>query len=221
MVAHALEGVEFNSVGQMAVTSAAVVRATVTEVNPGRIVGADETAEPGEESAATQARDVTLKVTEAFSRNGMYKFPDPIKVEEWGWDASGDGYQVNNYSWSEVGKEYLFFLRRTSDPTRWNVMSTEGRAEIDASEWLYTSAEPESALSQDMASFDYPSLAVYLRKLYDTKNPPEDLPAPAEMPAAAPSGYESSPIPTASATGEPTDLGTNDGSEPTPYPSST
>lgn len=221
VVAHSMEGTEFEDVGQMAVTSVAVVRATVTQVDPGRIVGADETAEPGEESAATQARDVTLKVNEAFSRNGMYSFPDPIKVEEWGWDASGDGYQVNNYSWSEVGKEYLFFLRRTDDPKRWNVISTEGRAEITADDWLISSAEEGSALKQSIEGYQMFELGYYLKRLYDTKNPPEDMPTPAEMPAAPPAGYEESPIPTASVTAEPTDLGTNDGSEPTPYPSST
>ncbi|MFJ5773395.1 hypothetical protein [Streptomyces sp. NPDC093094] len=218
VVAHAVEIVEFDSVGQMAMTSVAVVRAKVTAVNPGRIVGAEETAEPGEESAATQARDVTLQVTEAYSRNNWYKFPNPIKVEEWGWDASGDGYQVNNYSWSEVGKEYLFFLARTDDPLRWNVISTEGRAEIDEWGFFHTSAEPDSPLAQDLASYDAFSLPFYLRRIYDTKNPPEDLPAPAQMPVAGPTGYESAPI--ATPTAEPTDLGTGDGSEPTPYPSS-
>ncbi|MBZ9644735.1 hypothetical protein [Streptomyces sp. PSKA30] len=218
VVAHAVESVEFESVGQMAVTSVAVVRAKVTAVNPGRIVGADETAEPGEESAATQARDVTLQVTEAYSRNNWYQFPDPITIEEWGWDASGDGYQVNNYSWSEVGKEYLFFLRKTSDPLRWNVISTEGRAEIDEWGFLHSSAEPGSALAGSIESYDVYNLPIYLRRIYDTKNPPEDMPTPAEMPAAGPTGYESAPI--ATPTAEPTDLGTNDGSEPTPYPSS-
>jgi hypothetical protein len=219
VVAHALESTEFESVGQMAVTSVAVVRATVTGVTPGRIVGADETAEPGEESAATQARDVTLQVNEAFSRNGRYTFPDPITVEEWGWDASGDGYQVNNYSWSEVGKEYLFFLRRTEDATRWNVITTEGRAEVHSDGgWLTSSAEDGSALKQSIESYDMIDLSIYLKQLYDTKNPPADMPSAAAMPTEAPSGYESSPLATPSA--DPTDLGTNDGSEPTPYPSS-
>lgn len=219
VVAHAVEAVEFKSVGQMAMTSTAVVRAKVTGAGAGRIVGADETAEPGEESAATQARDVTLQVTEAFSRNNWYKFPEPITIEEWGWDADGDGFQVNNYSWSEVGKEYLFFLKPTSDPKRWNVISTEGRAAIDEWEWLASSAEEGSALKQDIEGYQMLELGVYLRRIYDTKNPPEDVPAPAEMPAGGPSGYESAPIETPAA--EPTDLGTNDGSEPTPYPSST
>ncbi|MEU5315647.1 hypothetical protein AB0G67_02770 [Streptomyces sp. NPDC021056] len=220
VVAHALEGVEFESVGQMAVTSPAVVRATVTAVNPGRIVGAGETAEPGEESAATQAREVTLQVTQAFSPNGRATFPAPIKVEEWGWDASGDGYQVNNYKWSEVGKEYVFFLRGSA-ATGWNVISTEGRAEIVADGFLSSSAEEGSELKQSIESYDFIDLSIYLKRIYDTKNPPPDLPTAAEMPVAGPSGYENSPLPTAGATAEPTDLGTNDGSEPTPYPSST
>ncbi|NUS80059.1 hypothetical protein OG885_29440 [Streptomyces sp. NBC_00028] len=220
VIAHALESVEFESVGQMAVTSPAVVRATVTAVNPGRIVGADETAEPGEETAATQAREVTLQVNQAFSPNGRTTFPAPIKVEEWGWDASGDGYQVNNYKWSEVGKEYVFFLRGSAT-TGWNVISTEGRAEILADGFLSSSAEEGSALKQSIESYDMLDLTIYLKRIYDTKNPPPDLPTAAEMPVAGPSGYENSPLPTAGVTAEPTDLGTNDGSEPTPYPSST
>ncbi|WP_424855685.1 hypothetical protein [Streptomyces sp. SAI-170] len=219
VVAHAVESVVFDSVGQMAVTSTAVVRAKVTAAKPGRIVGAEETAEPGEESAATQARDVTLQVTEAYSRNNWYKFPNPITVEEWGWDASGDGYQVNNYSWSEIGKEYLYFLTPTSDPLRWNVISTEGRAAIDEWGYFHSSAEPGSDMAVSIENYDIYSLPFYLRSIYDTKNPPEDMPTPADMPDAPPSGYESGGI--ATPTAEPTDLGTNDGSEPTPYPSPT
>lgn len=217
-IAHAVEAVAFEDVGQMAVSSKAVVRATVTAVNPGRIVGADETAEPGEETAATQARDVTLNVTQAWSRNNFIKFPEPIVVEEWGWDADGDGYQVNNYTWSEVGKEYLFFLKPTSDPKRWNVINTEGRADIDQYEWLSSSAEEGSALAQSIESYEVFELGMYLTRIYDTKNPPEDMPTPADMPEPAPSGYGNEPItnPTAE---PPVDLGTADGSEPTPYPS--
>lgn len=221
VVAHAAESMEFESVGQMAVSSTAVVRATVTRIEPGRIVGADETAEPGEESAATQARDVTLEVTEAFSWNGKRTFPDPIKVEEWGWDASGDGYQVNNYSWSEVGKEYLFFLGYSDDPTRWNVISTAGRAEVTDGEWLVSSAEEGSAVKSSVESYQMFELGHYLKRIYDTKNPPLDMPDAVDPPAAPPAGYEDSPLPTAPTTGDPEDLGTNDGSEPTPYPSST
>ncbi|MBA2949814.1 hypothetical protein [Streptomyces himalayensis] len=220
VISHALESVEFESFAQMAVTSTAVVRATVTEVNPGRIVGGDETAEPGEESAATQARDVTLKVTQTFSIDDSVEIPELIIVEEWGWDADGDGFQVNNYTWSEVGEEYFFFLgdSDSSDPIRQNVISTEGRIHINENGSLSPSAEEGSAVADSIDNLDDSIMSEYMTQLNDIS--PEDLPTPADMPEEASPGDADTPIQIPSDDPSP-DLGTGDGSEPTPYPSAT
>ncbi|MFI6119193.1 hypothetical protein ACIBCU_04945 [Streptomyces sp. NPDC051064] len=229
VVVDALETVEFDSAEQMAVTSVKVVRATVTAVGPGRITGEDEVTEPGEAPPTTQARDVTLTVTDDLKKPGVNPWADPITVEEWGWDSEGRGYQVNNYSWSEVGEEYIFFLTwgEPIGSNRWSVISTEGRAHIGENENLTSSAEVGSALGIAMQNHSAWTLTRTLEKLFDKSTPPEDRPQPADMPEPAPSGYgespvpdvNDSPIPGVSEGGEPfpsatkSDLGTGDGSE--------
>ncbi|MGW4229238.1 hypothetical protein ACWEF9_08105 [Streptomyces sp. NPDC004980] len=229
VVVDALETVEFQSVGQMAATSHKVVRATVTAAGPGRITGEDEVTEPGEAPPTTQARDVTLHITDDLKKPGVNPSADPIIIEEWGWDSEGQGYQVNNYSWSEVGQEYIFFLVRAEPigSNRWNVINTEGRAHIGANENLTSSAEVGSGLSINMENYSAWTLTQTLEKLFDKSTPPEDRPHPADMPEPAPSGHEESPVPGVDdipipgvSEGEDpfpsatkSDLGTGDGSE--------
>ncbi|MFF1419398.1 hypothetical protein [Streptomyces sp. NPDC058280] len=193
-----METVAFEDAGQMAVTAAKVVRATVTSVAPGRITGADEPTDPGEEPPTTQARDVTLTVTDDLKKPGsLAAWPNPIVVEEWGWDSEGEGYQVNNYSWSEVGEEYIFFLNYAEPigTNRWSVINTEGRAHIGPNEELTSSAEEGSALSYSVESFSAWGLTQYLNRLFDKNTPPEDRPDAADMPVPAPSGYGETPVP--------------------------
>ncbi|MEV4877080.1 hypothetical protein [Streptomyces cyaneofuscatus] len=197
----------FKSVAEMASTSAAVVHAEVVDVKPGRIVG------DAESGGADQAREVTLSVDTSF-RRPFVSAPSTIVLEEWGWDEKGNGYQVGNVAWSEVGDKGYYFLARTDDPSRWRLVSTQGRA-LEAPEFsLTSSADPNSEIHREIQSLDPLGFTMQLKRLLDTKNPSPDLPQPLAEPEGLTGSAADAPAPDDGAEEPIPDDSVNDGSEP-------
>ncbi|MFF8602548.1 hypothetical protein ACF065_21460 [Streptomyces sp. NPDC015232] len=186
-----------------------IVQAEVTNIQPGRILGS------AEEGGADQARDITLTVSTSYKRYPAV--PQTIVMEEWGWDSSGNGYQVENVTWSEIGDKGYFFLKASDVPDRWRLVSNQGRM-LDKGGWLELSADPKSPFATSFW-WDTIDLDLELRRLTDTKNPPSDLPQPATEPVVVEGDAASSPAPEDGVEEPLPDGSTNDGSEPTPYPS--
>ncbi|MFD6350006.1 hypothetical protein ACFWF9_35595 [Streptomyces roseolus] len=200
---------DFKTLGEIVSTSPVIVKAEVTNIQPGRTIGSVD------EGGIDQARDVTLTVTTSFKRYPAV--PQTIVMEEWGWDGEGNGYQVENVTWSQVGDKGFYFLKGTGEPGKWRLVSNQGRM-LDKDGWLQLSADPESPFAAGFY-WDAIDLDLELRRLTDTKNPPADLPAPQTEPEVVTGDAAATPAP-GEGTEEPIpDGSTNDGSEPTPYPS--
>ncbi|MFE4691167.1 hypothetical protein ACFRH6_14050 [Streptomyces sp. NPDC056749] len=198
---------DFDTVAEMASTSLAVVQAEVVQVAPGRSLGSEE------EGGVDQARDVTLSVTASFKRP-LVAAPSTIVMEEWGWDEDGHGYQVENVTWSEVGDKGFYFLTRSDAASRWQLVSTQGRALTDAQGALQSSAAPGSPLHSEIGSNHRDILAYELKRLLDTKNPAPDLPQPHAEPEIVPDADLEKPAPEDGAEEPMPDDSVDDGSEP-------
>lgn len=198
---------DFDTVAEMASTSLAVVEAEVVQIAPGRSLGSEE------EGGVDQARDVTLSVTTSYKRP-FVSAPSTIVMEEWGWDEDGHGYQVENVTWSEVGDKGFYFLTRNDMGARWRLVSTQGRALMDAQGNLHSSATPGTPLYSEVESMYREFLFHNLTRLLDTKNPAPDLPRPQAEPEIVPEEDMEKPAPE-EGTEEPfPDDSVDDGSEP-------
>ncbi|MGI5482763.1 hypothetical protein [Streptomyces lavendofoliae] len=208
-ILHGREVFDFKTLSELLATSPVVVQAKVTGVQPGRTSGSEET------GGVEQARDVTLQVTDTLKN--YQGATTTLVMEEYGWDADGNGYQVENVAWSDVGDTGFYFLRKTDDGQRWRLVNTQSRA-LDKGGWLQSSAQPGSELAAALTGYQPDELAYQIRWMLDKKNQqvltplaePTEVTGPAAESPAPDSGAEE-PIP---------DGSTNDGSEPTPYPSS-
>ncbi|MCX4583185.1 hypothetical protein [Streptomyces sp. NBC_01481] len=201
---------DFKNLGELVSTSPVIVKAEVTGIQPGRTLGS------AEEGGVDQARDVTLSVTTSYKRYPTV--PTSIVMEEWGWDEQGNGYQVEHVTWSQVGDKGFYFLEQSDATGKWQLVNTQARM-LDKGGWLELSADPTSQFATSFWLYDPLDLEMELRRLTDTKNPPQDLPAPQSEPDPVSGDAANSPAPD-DGTEEPLpDDSTNDGSEPTPYPS--
>ncbi|WP_329623441.1 hypothetical protein OG357_25950 [Streptomyces sp. NBC_01255] len=200
---------DFKSLGEMVATAPVIVKAEVVSVQPGRSIGS------AEDGGIDQARDVTLSVTTSYKKYPA--IPLTIVMEEWGWDGDGNGYQVENLTWSQVGDKGFYFLERSDGADRWQLVNTQGRA-LDKGGWLELSADPKSAFATSFW-WDTLDLEIELRRLTDTKNPPADLPQPQTEPEVVTGDAANSPAPEDGAEDPIPSDSTADGSEPTPYPS--
>ncbi|MFF0474316.1 hypothetical protein [Streptomyces sp. NPDC004284] len=200
---------DFKNLGELVATSPVIVQAEVVGVAPGRTIGSVE------DGGVDQARDVTLKVTTSFKTYPAV--PQTIVMEEWGWDGSGNGYQVENVTWSQVGDKGFYFLEPSDGASRYQLVNTQGRA-LDKGGWLELSADPKSAFATSFY-WDPLDLVMELKRLTNTKNPPADLPAAQSEPTIVTGDAADAPAPV-EGTEEPIPGdSTADGSEPTPYPS--
>lgn len=197
----------FKTVAEMASTSTAVVHAEVVDVKPGRIVG------DAESGGVDQAREVTLSVDTSF-RRPFVSAPSAIVLEEWGWDESGNGYQVGNVTWSAVGDKGYYFLARTDDESRWRLVNTQGRALESPDLFLTSSADPGSEIHREIQSADSLHFNVYLKRLLDTKNPSPDLPRPQAEPEGLTGDAANVPAPDDDIEEPIPDDSVDDGSEP-------
>ncbi|MEV6420434.1 hypothetical protein [Streptomyces sp. NPDC051662] len=210
-IMHSREVFDFKTLPELLGTTPTVVEATVTDVRPGRTVGS------AEEGGVEQARDVTLSVTNVL--RSVFRPPTTLVLEEWGWDSEGNGYQVENVAWSEVGDKGFYFLTRSDDESRWRLVNSQGRALVKEG-WtgLVSSADPESEIHGVVAMYQPDEFAFEIKRLQSKENqgelkpqaePPVLTGPEADLPASGDDVEE--PIP---------DDSTDDGSEPTPYPSS-
>ena len=111
----------FSSTRSMVVESDLVVRGTVTDVAPGREVGARQ--------EKVQYRDVTITVSKIlFSRRGA---PTTAVVQETGW-VNGKSAQNVDLPWSEVGDEGYFFLQ-ADVPGKFGYLGPQARVLIKGS----------------------------------------------------------------------------------------
>ncbi|MFJ2646556.1 hypothetical protein ACIO1C_07505 [Streptomyces sp. NPDC087420] len=203
-IVHGRETLVFKNVEQLVGSSRYVIKATVTDIQPGRSVGSVE------EGGVEQARDVTLRVDVKF---GKITLPATIVLEEWGWDETGAGYQVENVAWSKVGDKGFYFLKRSDDvPNRFRLMNTQGRALEAADGSLVLSADPESELTADIGWQDAFDLEQRIRFLLQPEN--KDQLQTVDEPPVVPSPSQSAPAPEDGADEPFPDDSVDDGSEP-------
>lgn len=210
-ILHGRETRLFTNLGQLVGTTPYIVRATVTDVQPGRTVGTEES------GGVEQARDVTLSVEYSYKKA---RVPTTIVLEEWGWDGEGAGYQVENVTWSEVGDYGYYFLLKSVDATdRYQLVNTQGRALQNADGFLDLSADPESELGVALGSMDFLDLSSQITFLLQPANS-DQLETVPELPDA-PSASQDAPAPE-EGTEEPyPDDSVDDGSEPSASVSAT
>lgn len=210
-IVHGRETRVFTNVEQLVGSTPYIVRATVTDVQPGRTVGSEE------DGGVQQARDVTLSVEYSYKKA---RVPTTIVVEEWGWDSEGAGYQVENVAWSEVGDYGYYFLTKSVDATdRYRLINSQGRALQNADGFLDLSADPESELGVALGTMDFLDLSSQITYLLQPENS-DQLETVPELPAA-PSASQSESAPE-EGTEEPyPDDSVDDGSEPSASASAT
>ncbi|OEJ23543.1 hypothetical protein AR457_02535 [Streptomyces agglomeratus] len=114
----------FDDVEKMAATSDLVVKAQVTDVQPGRWVGSKE------DGGREQVREVTLHVEEVLHSARATK-PQTVLVDEWGWDEEGRGYQLEGVTWTAKGDEGIYFLTQSEERGHWRLVNSQGRALVD------------------------------------------------------------------------------------------
>ncbi|WP_143670006.1 hypothetical protein [Streptomyces sp. Ag109_G2-15] len=191
-------------------TSPVIIRGTVQNTAPGRTVGS------AEEGGTDQARNVTLRV-DAVMKKGGATIGSTLTLEEWGWDGSGNGYQMENLTWSQVGDTGYYFLTRDAVTLNWRYVSTQGRV-LNKDGIVRSSADPEGPLFPLIDGRTNTDFYAELKRLLDPANAgqltvlPQPVPATGEQQNDVPDSGPTEPVP---------DGSTNDGSEPTPYPSST
>ncbi|KND39009.1 hypothetical protein IQ63_05590 [Streptomyces acidiscabies] len=207
---HGREDFSFTTVNSLVGTSPVIVRGAVLDAKPGRTVGGVE------DGGTDQARNVTLRV-DAVLKNSGYPISSTLVLEEWGWDGSGNAYQMDSLTWSEVGDTGYYFLNKDAMLTTWRYVSTQGRV-LNKSGVVRTSADAESTLYPLIEGRTNTDFYAELKKLLDPANAgqltvfPQPVPADGAQQDEATGDNATEPIP-----GDSTD----DGSEPTPYPSST
>lgn len=209
-IVHGRETRLFKTLEQLVGSTPYVVKATVTDVQPGRSIGSEE------DGGVEQARDVTLSVETKYKKALL---PSTLVVEEWGWDEDGAGYQVENVAWSEVGDKGYYFLTKSADATdRYRLINTQGRALETSDGFLDLSADPESELAAAIGWMDSLDFSQQIKYLLLPENS-DQLETVTEPPAA----------PTASQTAPATEDGSeeplpgdnvDDGSEPSASPTS-
>ncbi|MDK1345295.1 hypothetical protein QNO09_18715 [Streptomyces sp. 378] len=210
-IVHGRETLVFKNLEQLVGSTPYIVKATVTDIQPGRSTGSEE------DGGVEQARDVTLSIETSLKKSVL---PSKIVVEEWGWDSEGAGYQVENVAWSEVGDHGYYFLTRSAGVAdRYRLINTQGRALKKADGFLQLSADPESDLAADLASMDSLDLEMRIRYLLQPENS-DQLQRVPELPAA-PSASQESPAPEDGIEEPYPDDSVDDGSEPSPSASAT
>ncbi|WP_328400124.1 hypothetical protein OHS70_23365 [Streptomyces sp. NBC_00390] len=190
-------------------TSSVIVKGTVLSAAPGRKVGS------AADGGVDQARDVTVQVNLVL-KGGGYTIPTNIVVEEWGWDEAGHAYQMEHLSWSQVGDVGYFYLE-AADPmiTKWRYVNTQGRVQIKDG-LVRSSADPVSTLFSKIDGRTNSDFYADMKYWLDPKRGgggtvvPQPAPATDEQQQQVPDDGAAEPEP---------DGSTNDGSEPTPYPS--
>ncbi|MEU2269918.1 hypothetical protein ABZ568_26655 [Streptomyces olindensis] len=209
-VVHGREDFSFSTVNALVGTSPVLVRGTVLSAEPGRKVGS------AEDGGIDQARNVKLRV-DAVMKNSGYEVPSTITVEEWGWDGAGNAYQMEHLTWSQVGDTGYFFLDKDVMLTTWRYVSSQGRVLVKDG-LTKSSADPEGPLFPLIEGRTNTDFYAELKRLLDPANAgqltvlPQPVPANGDQQNEVPDDGASEPVP---------DDSTNDGSEPTPYPSST
>ncbi|SOD86258.1 hypothetical protein SAMN06272765_3709 [Streptomyces sp. Ag109_G2-15] len=209
-IVHGRENFDFTTVNALVGTSPVIIRGTVQNTAPGRTVGS------AEEGGTDQARNVTLRV-DAVMKKGGATIGSTLTLEEWGWDGSGNGYQMENLTWSQVGDTGYYFLTRDAVTLNWRYVSTQGRV-LNKDGIVRSSADPEGPLFPLIDGRTNTDFYAELKRLLDPANAgqltvlPQPVPATGEQQNDVPDSGPTEPVP---------DGSTNDGSEPTPYPSST
>lgn len=117
------EAYAFDDLATMAATSHVVIHAYVDSVQLGRVYGDPD------EAVSFQVRNVNLAVDEVLASQNSA--PKEIILEEQGWTSEGDCYIQNGLTWSEVGQEGYYFLRRNVDADTYIHSSSQGRALIE------------------------------------------------------------------------------------------
>ncbi|SNX58487.1 hypothetical protein SAMN06272735_2983 [Streptomyces sp. TLI_55] len=200
---------QFDTLEQLVGSTPYIVKATVTDIQPGRSVG------DAESGGVEQARDVTLAVEVKYKKALL---PSTLVVEEWGWDSEGAGYQVENVAWSKVGDKGYYFLTKSSAADRYKLINTQGRALETSDGMLELSADPDSDLATYFNGWTSVDLAGQIMYLLRPENS-DQLQTVPQAPAA----------PTASMTAPAAEDGTeepypddsvDDGSEPSASPTS-
>ncbi|MEW1774860.1 hypothetical protein [Streptomyces sp. NPDC086777] len=209
-IVHGREDFDFTTVNALVGTSPVIIRGTVQSVAPGRTVGS------AEEGGTDQARNVTLRVN-AVMKSGGATIPDTLTLEEWGWDGSGNGYQMENLTWSQVGETGYYFLKRDAITLNWRYASTQGRV-LNKDGIVRSSADPEGPLFPLIDGRTNTDFYAELKRLLDPANANQLTVLPQPVPA---NGEQQNDVPDSGPTEPVPDGSTNDGSEPTPYPSST
>ncbi|MEW2807324.1 hypothetical protein AB0929_09435 [Streptomyces massasporeus] len=208
-IVHAREDFSFATVNALVGTSPVMIRGTVLSTAPGRTVGTAET------GGIDQARNVTLRVDAVLKRGGA-DIGATLTLEEWGWDGSGNGYQIENLTWSQVGETGYYFLKRDAVATKWRYVSTQGRV-LNKDGIVRSSADPKGPLFPLIDGRTNTDFYAELKRLLDPANANQLTVLPQPVPAV---GDEQNDVPDSPVEPEP-DGSTDDGSEPTPYPSST
>lgn len=206
-IMHGRETRLFKNLEQLIGSTPYIVRATVTDIQPGRTIGGEE------DGGVDQARDVTLSIETSYKKA---RVPATLVVEEWGWDEEGAGYQVENVAWSKVGDYGYYFLTKSSVADRYRLVNTQGRALENSDGFLKLSADPESELTAAIGGMD--SLDFGMRITYLLQPDNSDQLETVPEPPAAPSASQTAPAPE-DGTEEPyPDDGVDDGSEPSATP---
>ncbi|MFE2556873.1 hypothetical protein ACFXGT_12695 [Streptomyces sp. NPDC059352] len=208
-IVHGRESVNFSNVSQLIGTSAVIVKGTVLSAAPGRTLGSVD------DGGTDQARDVTVRVN-LILKGGGYNISTgaDIVVEEWGWDQAGQAYQMENLSWSQAGDVGYFYLQPADQMiTKWRYVNTQGRVLIKDG-LVRSSADPVSPLFSAIDGRTNSDFCGEMKYWVDPSRGgtvvPQPVPATGEQQQQVPDDGVVEPEP---------DGSTNDGSEPTPYPS--
>ncbi|MFG3287905.1 hypothetical protein ACGF3G_03715 [Streptomyces sp. NPDC048179] len=208
-IVHGREDFSFTTVNSLVGTAPVIVRGTVLSAAAGRTVGGEE------DGGADQARNVTLRV-DAVMKSGGYSVPATLVLEEWGWDSAGNAYQQGNLAWSEVGDTGYYFLDKDVMLTTWRLVSTQGRV-LNKSGVVHSSADPSGPLYALIEGRTNTDFYAELKRLLDPANAGQLTVLPQPVPAT---GEQQNEVPEDDVTEAWPDDSTDDGSEPTPYPSS-
>jgi len=146
------EAFYFATMEEMAATSDLIVVGTVAEVSLGRESGT-ESAEPEPEadtSPKERVRDATISVQEVL------KGPEGREavLEEYGFDRSGQPYEMGNKPWSLVGDRGIFFLIHGDGQatTHYSLVNSDGRVLFEDSKSVSFGPSPVSESLRNMTA---------------------------------------------------------------------
>ncbi|MCX4974459.1 hypothetical protein [Streptomyces sp. NBC_00620] len=208
-IMHGRETIEFANLEQLVGSTPYIVKATVTDIQPGRSTGDEDS------GGVEQARDVTLSVETSYKKALL---PSTLVVEEWGWDEDGAGYQVENVAWSKIGDEGYYFLTRSTTAGHYKLVNTQGRALETSDGFLKLSADPESELTAAIGWMDSLDFGLQIRYLLQPEN--SDQLETVSEPPAAPSASQTEPAADDGSEEPYPDDSVDDGSEPSASPTS-